>query len=214
AERVEVVTRSPLEGALRWMSRGGKGYTVEDAERDAVGTTVYLHLRSDHRRYLDPERLRGIIRAYADLIGLPIFVGDDDKPANAVHGPWHRDYASDKERHNAYHDYWEGRFKDEVSLTVMPVDTRFEYPDDTEGVGTGALQGVLGITDRHVPGVDTRGTVDVYVSRMFVSRGNREVLPPWARFIQGVIESSDLTPNAARDNVVRNAALIAAQERL
>src|SRR6478752_10735165 len=43
---------------------------------------------------------------------------------------------------------------------------------------------------------------------------NREVLPSWARFLQGVIECNELTPNAARDNVMRNGALAAAQKVL
>jgi molecular chaperone HtpG len=49
---------------------------------------------------------------------------------------------------------------------------------------------------------------------MFISAGNRDVLPPWAKFLQGVLECNELSPNAARDNVVRNAALAAVQQTL
>jgi hypothetical protein len=73
---------------------------------------------------------------------------------------------------------------------------------------------VLAITDRHVPEVNARGTVDVYINRMFIGAGNRDVLPPWAKFLQGVVECNELTPNAARDNVVRDAVLAAAQQAL
>ena len=76
------------------------------------------------------------------------------------------------------------------------------------------MRGVLGITDRHVPDVNTRGTVEIYVSRMFITSGSREALPAWARFIQGVIECDALTPNAARDDVVKNEALEAVKEAL
>lgn len=70
----------------------------------------------------------------------------------------------------------------------------------------GRVRGVIGITDRHTPDVNTRGTVDVYIARMFIAGAHRELLPTWARFIQGVIECDVLTPNAARDNVVANEA--------
>jgi HSP90 family molecular chaperone len=73
---------------------------------------------------------------------------------------------------------------------------------------------VLAVTDRHTPDVNARGTVDVYINRMFIGAANRDVLPPWAKFLQGVVECNELTPNAARDNVVRNAALAAAQQTL
>jgi HSP90 family molecular chaperone len=65
-----------------------------------------------------------------------------------------------------------------------------------------------------MPDVNARGTVDVYINRMFIGAANRDVLPPWAKFLQGVVECNELTPNAARDNVVRNAALDAVQRAL
>ncbi len=216
AEKVEITTRSAIEDALLWTSGGGKRYRVDPAERDAVGTTVTLHLRSEHGRYLDAERLGEIVRRYADFIGIPIFVGGGATPANAVDAPWHRPYPSEKERKHAHHAYWEGRFKDEHSLDILPLDLPVTCPDP---VRTGArietrVRGVLGITDRHTPDVNTRGTVEIYISRMFITSGSRDALPTWARFIQGVIECDALTPNAARDDVVRNEALETVKEAL
>lgn len=96
ADRVEVVTRSPVERALRWRSGGGKKYTVDPAERDEIGTSTILYLRPEHARYLDAERLRTIIRTYADFIGVPIYLGDEAEPANAVSAPWHRRHEGDE----------------------------------------------------------------------------------------------------------------------
>ena len=120
------------------------------------------------------------------------------------------------ERRKEARVFWEERFKKETSLDVIAVDEMFTYHDTAKDGGkrNGRIQGVLGITDRHVPDVNTRGVVDLYVSRMFIAGGNREVLPPWARFIQGVIECDALTPNAARDDVVRNDALTTARVAL
>lgn len=216
AERVTVLTRADGAEALRWESRGSAGYTVEPAQRPQIGTTVTLHLRSEHSRYLDPDRLRSIIRTYADFIGIPVYVNDDPEPANAVTAPWHRNYSSPEERDGAYLDFWERKFRNETSLYVFGVDEAVEWDDISrpDGKGRGRVRGVLAITDRHVPDVNARGTVDVYVNRMFIGAANREVLPPWARFLQGVVECDELTPNAARDNVVRNAALAAIQRHL
>jgi molecular chaperone HtpG len=215
AKRVEVVTHASGHAPLRWVSDGGKQYTVEEAAREAVGSTVTLHLRPDHGRYLDAGRLRDIVRTYADFLGVPVYLGDDPEPANAVHAPWHRSGLSADERQATHRAYWERHFKDEHSLDVLPLDETFSYIDPTTAEKrTGRVQGVLGITDRHVPDVNSRGTVDVYVRRMFVVAGSRDALPPWARFIQGVIECDALTPNAARDNVVRNEVLEALRDGL
>jgi len=215
AERVTLVTKAPGEPALRWESRGGQRYTVEPAERTLVGTTVTLHIRPAHTRYLDRDRLRTIIRTYADFIGVPVYLDDDAEPSNAVTAPWHRRYASERERRAAYTDFWERKFTREFSLHVVAVDEPVEWEDITQpdGKGHGRVRGVLAVTDRRSD-LNARGVVDVYVQRMFISAGNREVLPPWAKFVQGVLECNELTPNAARDNVVRNAALAAVQQAL
>jgi molecular chaperone HtpG len=216
AEQVTLITRAAGHQALRWQSQGGENYQVEQAKRQQVGTTVTLHLRPENRRYLETARLRSIIRTYADFIGMPVYLNDEADPANAVTAPWHRSYPSDKERHRAYYEFWENKFLSETSLHVFAVDAGFDWDDVSrpDGKGHGRVQGVLAITDRHMPDVNARGTVDIYIKRMFISAGNRDVLPPWAKFLQGALECDELTPNAARDNVIRNAALAAVQQTL
>lgn len=216
AEHVTLVTKAAGHQALRWTSRGGESYQVEPADRDQVGTTVTLHLRSENSRYLETARLRSIIRTYADFIGMPVYLNDEADPANAVTAPWHRGYSTDRERRRAYLEFWDKKFPHEVALHVLVVDEAFEWDDvsQPDGKGHGRVQGVLAITDRHVPDVNARGTVDVYIKRMFIGAGNRDVLPPWAKFLQGALECDQLTPNAARDNVIRNAALAAVQQAL
>ena len=216
AERVTVVTKAAGHDALAWQSTGGRNYQVEPADRAQVGTTVTLQVSPAHSRYLERGRLESIIRTYADFIGMPVYVNDDGDPTNAVHAPWHRKYPTENDRDLAYRDFWSRKFADEHALHVFAVDESFRWPDAEQpgGEGTGRVRGVLAITDRHVPDVNARGTVDVYVSRMFIGAANREVLPSWARFLQGVVECNELTPNAARDNVMRNGALAAAQKVL
>ena len=216
ANRVTVLTKSDSAGqeALIWESTGSETYTVRRGERDRVGTTVTLHLRDE--QYLDLDRLRSIIRTYADFIGMPIYLGQSVEPVNAVTAPWHRSYHSEDERINAHVDFWANKFTAEHGLYVFPVDEPVDWENLTDPTGRtqGRVRGVLAITDRHVPGVNVRGTVDVYINRMFINAGNREILPPWARFLQGVIECDALVPNAARDSVVRNANLYAVRDTL
>jgi len=216
AEQVTLTTKAAGQQALRWESSGGESYQVEPAERQQVGTTVTLHLRGENGRYLETSRLRSIIRTYADFIGMPVYLNDEADPANAITAPWHRQYASETERDRAYYEFWERKFLQEYSLHVFAVDEAFEWDNVSkpDGKDHGRVQGVLAITDRHVPDVNARGTVDVYIKGMFIGAGNRDVLPPWAKFLQGALECDELTPNAARDNVIRNAALAAVQQAL
>lgn len=225
ADEVQVLTRAPGHAAYRWVSTGSRSYTVESAKKIEIGTMVTLRIGPKKLRYLEPERIVRIVRTYADFLGVPVYLQGDrankfvDTPMNAVNAPWHDAdvVARDAEtRQRAAVRYWETRFPGEVTLDVRPLAEAFSYvdPEQPDTPFTGVVHGVLAITDRHVPDVNSRGTVDLYVSRMFICAGHRDVLPPWARFIQGVIECEQLTPNAARDNVVRNAALQAVQQTL
>jgi molecular chaperone HtpG len=216
SDRVTIVTMAADHAALRWESGGGRNYTVQPGRRREIGTTVTLHVTSDHSRYLDRGRLETIIRTYADFIGMPVYVNDDINPINAVVAPWHKAYPSNVERNRAYLEFWDRRFATENALHVLAVDEAFQWADASqpEGRGEGRIRGVLAITDRHTPDVNARGTVDVYINKMFIGAANRDILPPWAKFLQGVLECNELTPNAARDNVVHNAALAAVQQAL
>ncbi len=208
ADSIELTTRSPLENGYKWISSGNKNYSLEDFERNHIGTTVILHLGKEHSRYLDKEYLRKIIRTYANIIGIPIYLDKEPSPTNEVDAPWHRTYLTASEKEEAYYSYWEKRFRSEVPLDVWSLETNFTYLDDETGdLKEGQIKGVLGITDRRIPGIDARGIVDIFIARMFITTSHTEVLPSWARFIQGVIECSQLTPNAARDDIVRNNAL-------
>ena len=52
--------------------------------------------------------------------------------------------------------------------------------------------------------METGGSVDLFVRRIFIRGGDLTILRPWAKFVCGIIESPDLQPTAARDNIQRN----------
>jgi molecular chaperone HtpG len=207
ADSIVLTTRSPVEGGYKWISSGNRNYDLEPCEKNSIGTTAILHLGKEHARYLEVDHLRRIIRTYANVIGIPIYLNKELSPANEVDAPWHRPYLNTTEFEEDYYSYWEKRFRPEVPLDVWPLATDFTYLDDAGDLKKGEIRGVLGITDRRIPGIDAGGIVDIFISRMFITTSHTEVLPSWARFIQGVVECSELVPNAARDDVIRNDAL-------
>jgi molecular chaperone HtpG len=215
ADKIEIVTRPKKERGWKWMCTGSQDYTLTEADRETVGTTVILYLNAQQRRYLQYDRLREIIKKYSDFIGMPIYLGESTQAVNAVQAPWQRTYANTQERDIAHRAYWATRFREEVPLAVFALDETFDLIDPVTGQATiGHVRGILGITDRHLPGIDTRGSIDIYINRVFVAAANREVIPAWASFMQGVLECGQLTPNAARDNVVANSVLFALRQYL
>src|SRR5258708_5256789 len=74
SEKVEVVTKSYKEGAkaVRWECDGSPEYTLEDADKATRGTDVILHLNEESKEFLDPERIRTILKKFCRFLPVPI----------------------------------------------------------------------------------------------------------------------------------------------
>jgi molecular chaperone HtpG len=81
-----------------------------------------------------------------------------------------------------------------VPLDIIPIEINEPFK----------ARGALYISDRHIPDVNTTGVIDIFVRRMFIRANDNTFLPPWAKFVRGIIDSPDLQPTAARDNIQRN----------
>src|SRR6516162_5285334 len=74
AEKVEVVTRSYLDQTgWRWESDGTGRFAVSPAEGEVPrGAQVRLHLKDGMDEFLDPARLKEIVRTYSTFVPHPI----------------------------------------------------------------------------------------------------------------------------------------------
>ena len=74
ADKVTVLTRpagSPADGT-RWESDGQGTFSIEAADKPARGTDVVLHLKDDAKEFLEPYRLRGLVRKFSDFLEFPV----------------------------------------------------------------------------------------------------------------------------------------------
>lgn len=195
ADRVVVRTRKEGEPhGLAWHNQGSADYELyRDETFTAVGTEVTVEVGETHTYILDPRRIREAILTYCDFLPVPIALNGEG-PVNLMDAPWHKShYASAAEEEREYREFVNRRYPD-IPLDVIPVS--FSSPVRAHGV--------LYISDRHVPDINSTGVVDVFVRRMFVLGDDRQFLPPWAKFVRGVIDSPDLRPTGARDNIHRD----------
>ncbi len=204
ARRVVIQTKSvkPDNPGWRWESQGDKDYKLSRDDGAAMGCRVTLYVSEKHRDVLDLDFVRSTVRKYADFIQFPIHLNNEGV-INAVNAPWHSTYKNEDEQLVAYTVFVNNRFPD-MPLSVIPVKIKEPYPID----------GVLYITDRRVPDIASPGRVDIYRSRMFIAAENSDLLPKWAKFVRGVIDSPAFTPNAARDNVQQDAQFRDIRQRL
>jgi HSP90 family molecular chaperone len=194
AERVTVRTRKRGSAeSFVWQNEGRTECRLSRGPEMDVGTEIVVSVARAHAYMLQSTRIREAIVRYCDFLPLPVHLNGRG-PVNLVHAPWDRNgWPSEDVRDTAYRDFVSHRYPD-VPLEVIPVE--IEEPVHARGA--------LYITDRRIPDMDTAGVVDIFVRRMFVRGGDAELLPPWAKFVRGLIECPDLQPTAARDNVRRD----------
>ena len=98
SDKVTVITKPyGSEKAWRWESSGAEGYTIEEAEKASHGTDIILTIKpstedENYDEFLEPYRLRELVKKYSDYIRYPIRMqvehshlkegtGTEDKPA-------------------------------------------------------------------------------------------------------------------------------------
>ena len=193
ADRVEVTSRrAGTDEAWTWASEGHGEYTLAPATRDEAGTTVVLHVKEDATEFLEPLRLQTIVRKWADHITVPITVAEngEDKPANEGTAVWRKSRTEvDKEAYEAFYRSLGNYFDEPWATLHWRAEGAQEYS---------ALLFIPGMPPFGAVEGERDSRVRLHVRRMFIS-DKAELLPPWLRFVQGVVDTEDLPLNVSRE---------------
>ncbi len=197
ADRVTLTTRRAGLGAghgVRWESAGTGDYTLETVEHPARGTEVTLHLRDGEDEFLDPQRLRTIIRKYSDHITLPVIMaGADgsDETVNSASALWARPKSEiSEEEYSEFYKHIAHDFENPLAHVHSRVEGKQEYTS-------------LLYVPAHAPfdlwDRDRRHGIKLYVRRVFIMDDAEQLMPNYLRFVRGVIDSADLPLNVSRE---------------
>lgn len=201
AEQVEVVSRRAGEDAAwRWESDGLGTYTVSEGERDARGTTITMHIRKDQKEFLEPDRIRQIVKTYSDHTALPVVLkgaGEaEDETLNAASALWTRakkDITEDQYRE--FYHHVSHAFDDPWMTLHWRAEGKLEYTN---------LLFIPGSKPFDLFNPDRKSHLKLYVKRVFITDEAAELVPPWLRFVRGVVDTEDLPLNVSRELLQNN----------
>ncbi|MDE1148720.1 MAG: molecular chaperone HtpG [Azospirillaceae bacterium] len=198
ASEVEVYSRKAGDATgWRWASDGKGAFTVGETDQaPARGTRIVLHLRDGEDDYLQTYRLQTIVKKYSDHISIPVLVGDDEKPANAASALWTRpkNEITAEQYKEFYHHVGHG-FDDPWLTLHWRAEGVLEYTSLLFIPETKPF-------DLFEP--ERKHQVKLYVRRVFITEGPEGLIPPYLRFLRGVVDSEDLPLNVSREMLQHN----------
>ena len=198
ADKVTVITKRADSEAVRWNSDGEGTYEIQSDEKADRGTEVILHLRDEDKEFLEPGRLRQLVRKYSDHLSIPITLknGDADETLNQAKAFWTRPKSELKDED--YQAFYQHLTHDSEGARVWAhnkVEGNIEY--------TSLLylpkRAPFDLFER-----EQKGGVHLYVKRVFIMDKAAELLPPYLRFMRGLVDSEDLPLNVSRELLQNN----------
>ncbi len=173
--------------------------TVERAER---GTSVVLHLKEEAKEFLDALRLRALVRRYSDHIAFPVQMRKegaaslDFEAVNQAKALWARPRSEvTDEEYREFYQHVAHDFEPPLAWSHNKVEGRREYTSLLYIPGHAPFD----LWHRESP----RG-LKLYVRRVFIM-DDAEFLPPFLRFVRGLVDSNDLPLNVSRELLQQNA---------
>ena len=219
ADEVTVLSRSfrPEEQGARWHSDGEGGYQVDAAEIDERGTRIVLKLKEDAREFLEPDRLRQVVRSHSNYLAFPIYLpatreGEDDEAAgeweqiNERSAPW-------RERPGSLPiDKLEAFYRQLTLDSGAPLHT-IHFSADAP-IQFHALLFIPSKRDHRLFRSQEDWGLRLYARKVLIEEDSKALLPPYLRFVEGVVDSEDLPLNVSREAVQATPVLTRIQSAL
>jgi len=205
ADKVEVISLKAGETiAQKWTSDGRSGYQVEESERATAGTDIILHLKKDEKDYLDETRLSYLVRKYSDHLSYPVFWQppkvDEPRQLNSGSAIWTRQKSEIKDEDYTAFYRQIGAGYDEPFMTLH---------NRTEGVlNYTSLLFIPTARPFDLFNPDRKSRMQLYINRVFITEECEDIVPPWLRFVRGVIDTPDLDLNVSREMLQHNPAVV------
>ncbi len=202
ADKVEVITKSYQDGAqaVKWTCDGTPDYTIEDVEKETVGTDIVLHISKESDEYLEQNKIDELLKKYCRFLPVEIAFGkkkdykdgkevetDEDNIINNTTPAWTRKPADLKEEdyQNFYHELYP--FAEDP---LFNIHLNVDYPFN--------LTGIL-----YFPKIKNnieiqKNKIQLYSNQVFVTDSVEGIVPEFLTLLHGVLDSPDIPLNVSR----------------
>jgi molecular chaperone HtpG len=202
SDKVEVITKSYQDGsqAVKWSCDGSPEFSIEEVEKENIGTDVILHIDKDSKDFLEENKIEQLLKKYCKFLPIEIAFGKEkewkdgksvetgkDKIINNTKPAWTLKPADLKEE-----DYM--KFYRELYPTgddpLFYIHLNVDYPFK--------LTGIL-----YFPKIKSnieiqKNKIQLYSNQVFVTDSVEGIVPEFLTLLHGVIDSPDIPLNVSR----------------
>ncbi len=216
SDRVTLLSRkagSRDKTGIKWESTADGTFTIEEVAKETSGTDVILHIKQDEKAYLDEWQIRDVVRKYSDYIEYPIMLEIEreeesaldktlkvkrkkEEQINTGKAIWLRDKAEITEsEHSEFYKHLSHDFSDPLKVIHYKAEGTSEFT-------------CLLYLPAHAPldifYKEFKMGPALYVRKVQIMDHCEELIPPYLRFVKGVVDSSDLPLNVSREILQNN----------
>ena len=187
--------------AWSWSSDGKGSFEIDSVVKKTVGTKVILSISGKDKEFLDPTKIETIVKKYSDHIAQPVTLkaakkDEEDKVLNNASALWTRqkkDITKDQYKEFYHHV---GMAYDDPWLTLH---------NKAEGlISYTNLVFIPSNRPFDIFNPDRKANLKLYVKRVFITDDCEGLIPPYLRFVKGIIDTDDIDLNVSREMLQNN----------
>jgi molecular chaperone HtpG len=202
SSKVEIITKSYQEGtkAVKWSCDGNPEFSIDEVEKEGVGTDIVMHINEDSKEFLDEHKLEEILEKYCKFLPIPVIYGkkkewkdgkqvdtEEDNQINETEPAWTKMPADlkDEDYRNFYRMLYP--MADEP---LFNIHLNVDYPFN--------LTGIL-----YFPKIKNnfevqKNKIQLYSNQVFVTDSVEGIVPEFLTLLHGVLDSPDIPLNVSR----------------
>ena len=224
AGRVTVKSKAfGAEKAYIWQSEGTDGYTIDECDKDTVGTEITLELLPDeedkeegaekYSDYLDQYRIQSLVKRYSDYIRFPIRM-EMTKSRKKEDSDEYEEYTElvtlnsmtplwKKNKNELTDDDYNNFYKDKFNDYSNPLHHALVHNE-----GTVTYDALLYIPERapfNYYSKEYEKGLQLYANGVLIMERCEDLLPDYFSFVKGLVDSEDVSLNISREMLQHDA---------
>jgi molecular chaperone HtpG len=215
SEKVDVITKKAGEEQAFMFSTDGTGeFEIKPVVKDEHGTVVYIKLKEEEKEFLSKWRVEEVVKKYSNHIPYPIMMNYWEDETTGEGDEVETKRVKKIEQANAATALWTVGKSELKKEDYVEFYKSLSHGDDEpltylhNKVEGGQEFTTLFYIPKTAPmdlyRADYQSHVKLYVKRVFITDDDKELLPTYLRFVQGIIDSEDLPLNVSREILQEN----------